>query len=81
MHKTHRIPLWTLATVAALAMIGCGGGSDNTADAGAGAGPTLVNAFAYVQPIAVSTSDTAEPQAIDLVVLSTTETEEPDSRL
>lgn len=81
MHKTHRIQLWTLATVAALAMTGCGGGSDNTADAGAGTGPMLVNAFAYVQPIAASTSEMAEPQAIDLLVLSTTETEEPDSKL
>ncbi|MBY0410441.1 MAG: hypothetical protein K2Q97_10010 [Burkholderiaceae bacterium] len=77
MHKKHRIQLWALASIAALATAGCGGGSDTIADAG----PMTVNAFAYVQPIAASTSDTAEPQDISLLVLSTTETDEPDTKL
>jgi len=42
----------------------------------------MVNAFAYVQPIVASgASDTTEPQAVDQLVLSSTEAEEPDSRL
>lgn len=81
MQKNLRIQRLALTSVAALAITGCGGGGggDNTADPG---GPVQVNAFAYVQPIVASgTSDTAEPQTVDPLVLSSTETEEPDSRL
>lgn len=77
MHKKYRIQPWALASIAALAIAGCGGGNDTAEDAG----PMMVNAFAYVQPIAASTLDTAEPQDISLLVLSTTETDEPDTKL
>jgi len=83
MQKNLRIQHLALTSVAALAITGCGGGGggDNTADPGNG-GPVMVNAFAYVQPIVASgASDTAEPQAVDQLVLSSTEAEEPDSRL
>ncbi len=68
------------ALVAALLVAGCGGGgSDSVADPG---GPVMVNAFAYVQPIVASgPSETAEPQAVDQLVLSTTDTQEPDPLL
>ena len=83
MQNYRRIQHLALTSVAALAITGCGGGGsgDNTADPGNG-GPVMVNAFAYVQPIVASgTTDTTEPQAVDQLVLSSTETEEPDSRL
>ena len=83
MRKNLRIQHLALTSVAAFAITGCGGvgGGDNTADPGNG-GPVMVNAFAYVQPIAASgTSETAEPLAVDQLVLSTTETGEPESRL
>ena len=83
MRKNLRIQHLALTSVAAFAITGCGGGGggDNTADPGNG-GPVMVNAFAFVQPIAASgTSETAEPLAVDQLVLSTTETEEPESRL
>ena len=83
MQKNLRIQRLALASVAALAITGCGGGGsgDNTADPGIG-DPVMVNAFAYVQPIVASgATDTTEPQAVDQLVLSSTETEEPDSRL
>lgn len=69
-----------LLAVGALALTACGGGggSDNAGpDGGAGA----VNAFAYTQPIAASVQDTAEPVAVDQLVLSTSDTDEPDTRL
>lgn len=82
MRKNLRIQYLALTSVAALAITGCGGGggSDNTADPGTG--PVMMNAFAYVQPIvAAGALDAAEPQAVSQLVLSSTETEEPDSRL
>ncbi len=80
MQKILRIQQLALATAALLAIAGCGGGSDNTADPGAG--PVVVNAFGYVQPIAASgASETAEPLEVNQIVLSSSETEEPDSRL
>ena len=82
MQTTLRIQHLAFTAVAALAITGCGGGGggDNTADPGGG--PVTVNAFAYVQPIvAGGTLETAEPLAVDQLVLSSTETEEPDSRL
>lgn len=69
-----------LVAVGAMALTACGGGgsSDNAGpDGGAGA----VNAFAYTQPIAASVQDTAEPVAVDQLVLSTSDTDEPDTRL
>ena len=83
MRKNLRIQHLALTSVAAFAITGCGGGGggDNTADPGNG-GPVMVNAFAYVQPIAArGTTETAEPPAVDQLVRSTTETEEPESRL
>ena len=79
-HTTLRIARPASALVAACALAACGGGGgDNTAAPG---GPVQVNAFAYVQPIVASGgSETAEPQAVDALVLSSTETEEPDTRL
>lgn len=69
------------ALVAACAIAGCGGGGGDTATIDPG-GPVQVNAFAYVQPIvARGTSETAEPLAVDTLVLSSTETEEHDTRL
>ena len=80
MHKKLRIQKLAIASAALLAIAGCGGGSDNTAEPGTGS--VMVNAFAYVQPIVASgASETAEPQDVNQVVLSSTETEEPDSRL
>ncbi|MDP3227603.1 MAG: hypothetical protein Q8N13_06465 [Acidovorax sp.] len=81
MHKKLRIQNLALASAALIAIAGCGGGgSDNTADPGAG--PVVVNAFAYVQPIVASgASETAEPQEVNQIVLSSSETDEPDSRL
>jgi ABC-type glycerol-3-phosphate transport system substrate-binding protein len=80
MHSKLRIQKLAIASAALVAIAGCGGGSDNTADPGTG--PVMVNAFAYVQPIVASgASETAEPQDVNQVVLSSTETEEPDSRL
>jgi ABC-type oligopeptide transport system substrate-binding subunit len=82
MQKTFPILRPGLALAAACAIAGCGGGSDTTADPGGPGGPVQVNAFAYVQPIVASgSSETAEPQAVDTLVLSSTETEEPDTRL
>ncbi len=67
-----------LVAVGAMALTACGGGSDNAGpDGGAGA----VNAFAYTQPIAASVQDAAEPVAVDQLVLSTSDTDEPDTRL
>ncbi len=69
-----------LVAVGAMALTACGGGggSDNAGpDGGAGA----VNAFAYTQPIAASVQDTAEPVAVEQLVLSTSDTDEPDTRL
>ena len=40
-----------------------------------------MNAFAYTQPIAASVQDAAEPVAVDQLVLSTSDTDEPDTRL
>ncbi|MFN3437708.1 MAG: hypothetical protein ACK41V_08460 [Acidovorax sp.] len=80
MHKILRTQQWALALVALLAVAGCGGGNDNTADTGAG--PVVVDAFAYVRPIVASgASETAEPQEVNQIVLSSSETQEPDSRL
>ena len=82
MQKTLRISNLVLASAAALAITGCGGGGGGDNTAGPDSGPVMVNAFAYVQPIVASgTSETAEPQGVEQLVLSTTETEEPESRL
>lgn len=82
MNNNLRIRYLAFASVIALSITGCGGGGgegDNTANPG---GPIMVNAFAYVQPIVASgTSETAEPSEVEPLVLSSTETEEPDSRL
>ena len=69
-----------LVAVGAMALTACGGGggSDN---AGPDGGAAAVNAFAYTQPIAASVQDTAEPVAVEQLVLSTSDTDEPDTRL
>lgn len=66
--------------VGAMALTACGGGggSDN---AGPDGGAGVVNAFAYTQPIAASVQDTGEPVAVGQLVLSTSDTDEPDTRL
>lgn len=80
MHNKLRIQKLAIVSAALLAIAGCGGGDDNTA--APGTGPTTVNAFAYVQPIVASgTSETAEPQDVNQIVLSSSDTEEPDTRL
>ena len=81
MHKNLKTLHAAPALVAALLLAGCGGGggSDSVAEP---SGPVMVNAFAYVQPIVASgPSETAEPQAVDQLVLSTTDTQEPDPLL
>lgn len=69
-----------LVAVGAMALTACGGGggSDN---AGPDGGGGAVNAFAYTQPIAASVQDTAEPVAVEQLVLSTSDTDEPETRL
>lgn len=83
MHKKLRLQHVALASMAALAITGCGGGNDDSAvGPGPAPGPVMVNAFAYIQPIVASgTSESSEPQAIDQIVLSSTDNEEPDTRL
>lgn len=77
-----RVPV-ALACAAVLGLAGCGGGgSDSVAGPGPDTGPVMVDAFGYVAPIvATGMADTAEPQDVSRIVLSTTETEEPDTRL
>lgn len=67
-----------LAAACALALTACGGGSDS---AGPGGGAGAVNAFGYTQPIAATVQDTVEPTAVDQLVLSTSDSDEPDTRL
>lgn len=69
-----------LAAASALALTACGGGGGNDS-AGPGGGPVEVDAFAYTQPIAATMQDAAEPVAVDQLVLSTSDTTEPDTRL
>lgn len=69
-----------LAAAGALALTACGGGGGSDS-AGPGAGAGVVDAFAYTQPIAATVQDAAEPTAVDQLVLSTSDTDEPDTRL
>lgn len=66
--------------VGAMALTACGGGGGSDS-AGPDGGAGVVNAFAYTQPIAATVQDTAEPAAVDQLVLSTSDTDEPDTRL
>lgn len=68
-----------LVAAGAMALTACGGGGSDNAGPDGGGG--AVNAFAYTQPIAASVQDAAEPVAVDQLVLSTSDTEEPDTRL
>jgi len=69
-----------LAAAGALALTACGGGGGSDS-AGPVEGPRVVDAFAYTQPIAATLQDTAEPASVDQIVLSTSDTDEPDTRL
>ncbi len=69
-----------LVAVGTLALTACGGGGGSDS-AGPDGGPGAVNAFAYTQPIAASVQDTAEPEAVGHLVLSSSESDEPDTRL
>lgn len=75
-----RVPV-ALACATVLALAGCGGGGSDSA-VNPETGPVMVDAFNYVAPIvATGMADMAEPQDVTRIVLSTTETEEPDTRL
>lgn len=69
-----------LAAAGALALTACGGGGGSDS-AGPGGGAGAVNAFGYTQPIAATVQDTVEPTAVDQLVLSTSDSDEPDTRL
>ncbi|MCO4093431.1 MAG: hypothetical protein HEQ37_02740 [Acidovorax sp.] len=75
-----RVPV-ALACAAVLGLAGCGGGGSDSA-VSPETGPVMVDAFNYVAPIVgTGMADMTEPQDISRIVLSTTETEEPDTRL
>lgn len=77
------------ASVLALFLAGCGGGGSN-ADGGGKATPmgppndsaTLVDGLEYAQSVVNSGSpETEEPQAVDQIELSSSDSDEPDPRI
>lgn len=82
MQKISPVP-WpaTFVFAVVLGLAGCGGGSSDSA-ATPDDGPVMVDAFGYAATIVSSgTADTAEPREVGRIVLSTTETDEPEIRL